>query len=249
MEREPNRGDDGPLRACVAVLVVGRNDLIRRGLSSIAERGGLRVVGECRTPESGTAMLRRMAADVAVVDAEPEDTASTALADLAAACPLLVLVPDGDMDSALGALLAGARGCVARSSVADVLLAELHVAAHGETVIPRLMVDELLRSVTGRPAADGANGTGGAAAVRERLTAREAEVLGLVVRGWDNAQIGAALYISPRTVKNHIASILGKLEVQNRLQAAVFAVRCGLDGPPLPAGCDVVAPRHPHHGG
>ena len=131
----------------VTVLVVGRNDLMRRGLSSIAERGGLRVVAECPTPGAGLEALKRVRADVVVLDAETEDASVSNLAALAAACPLLVLVPDGDMTAALGALQAGARGCVSRSSPGDVLLAEIYVAAYGETVIPRSMAQELLRSI------------------------------------------------------------------------------------------------------
>jgi DNA-binding NarL/FixJ family response regulator len=99
-------------------------------------------------------------------------------------------------------------------------------------VISRAMVQELLRSIRSihsdpGAARDGA-GSDRSRTIRDRLTSREIEVLELVAKGWDNAHIGAALYISPRTVKNHIASILEKLELENRIQAAVCAVRSGL---------------------
>jgi DNA-binding NarL/FixJ family response regulator len=209
------------------VLVVGRSDLVRRGLSSIAERGGLRVVAECRTPEAGIDAVARTRVNVAVMDADAGDASSPHVAALASACPLLVLAPDGDVRTALTALRAGARGCVPRSSPADVLLAEIRVAAHGETVIASSTALELLRTF-----ADDTTGDGAAARlhrkVHDRLTSREIEVLKLISKGWDNARIGAALFISPRTVKNHVASILEKLELENRVQAAVCAVRVGL---------------------
>lgn len=211
------------------VLVVGRSDLVRRGLSSIAERGGLRVVAECRTPEAGIDAVARTRVSVAVMDADAGDASSPQVAALASVCPLLVLAPDGDVRASLTALRAGARGCVPRSSPADVLLAEIKVAAHGETVIASATARELLRAF-----ADGTAGDGATAhlhrKVHDRLTSREIEVLELISKGWNNARIGAALFISPRTVKNHVASILEKLELENRIQAAVCAVRVDLAG-------------------
>ena len=186
-------------------------------------------MAECADAQSGHGGARRGPADVACSTSDSDDVDADHLAALAAACPLLVLVPDGDMRAALGALQAGARGCVSQSSPADVLLAEMQVAAHGETVIPRPLAQQLLRSIDtesgegGEPAASAYDPT-----IRDRLTSRELEVLGLVARGWDNAHIGAVLFISPRTVKNHIASILEKLGLENRVQAAVCAVRSGI---------------------
>jgi DNA-binding NarL/FixJ family response regulator len=231
------------------VLVVGRNDLMRRGLSSIAERGGFRVLAECATPKVALELLGGTGAHVAVLDADAGEASADYLGELAEACPLLVLVPDGDMDAVLGALQAGARACASRSSPADVLLAEIHVAAYGETVIPRSLAQQLLRSLE----TESGNGHDPSSpahhpTIRERLTSRELEVLELVAHGWDNARIGAVLFISPRTVKNHIASILEKLGLENRVQAAVCAVRSGLvDGgelEPATAAGSVPAPNH-----
>ena len=185
------------------------------------------MVAECRTPQAGIDALARTMVNVTVLDADTVDTSSPQVAALASACPLLVLAPDGDIRAALTALRAGARGCVPRSSPADVLLAEIKVAAHGETVMASATALELLRTF-----ADDTAGDGVAARlhrkVHDRLTLREIEVLELISRGWDNGHIGAALFISPRTVKNHVASILAKLELENRIQAAVCAVRVGL---------------------
>src|SRR4029079_13310827 len=94
-------------------------------------------------------------------------------------------------------------------------------------VIASSTARELLRTfadgTTGRAAAERLHRE-----VHGRLTTREIDVLKLISRGWDNARIGAALFISPRTVKNHVASILEKLELENRVQAAVCAVQVGL---------------------
>jgi DNA-binding NarL/FixJ family response regulator len=217
-------------------------------LSSIAAHGGFRVVAECRTPQAGIAAVAQTMVDVAVMDADAAELASPKVAELAAACRLLLLVADDDVAVALGALRAGARGCVPRSSPADVVLAAMRVAAHGETVVGRSTIAELLRHDKVRLADAGA--AGWSHDVLERLTQREIEVLLLITNGWDNTHIGAVLFISPRTVKNHVARILEKLGLENRIQAAVFAVRLGLtesDGHSRDGA--LAHPRQPPSGG
>jgi DNA-binding NarL/FixJ family response regulator len=210
-------------RRSPAVLVVGRNDLMRRGLSSIAERGGFGVVGECVTAGAAVHLLGTTAVDLALLDVD--SAVIDEVARLARACPLLVLGPDGDKAAVRAVLGAGARGCVPRSTPADVLISEMHIAAHGETIVPESLAVELVSLIP----SVAVNGTAAdTTPVGERLTARERQVLELVARGWDNAHIGSVLFISPRTVKNHIASILEKLGLENRVQAAVCAVRHGL---------------------
>jgi DNA-binding NarL/FixJ family response regulator len=96
-------------------------------------------------------------------------------------------------------------------------------------VIASSTAQELLRTFPDGTAGDGATARLHRK-VHDRLTSREIEVLELISKGWNNARIGAALFISPRTVKNHVASILEKLELENRIQAAVCAVRVDLAG-------------------
>jgi NarL family two-component system response regulator LiaR len=79
---------------------------------------------------------------------------------------------------------------------------------------------ERIRAATASPAAE--------QAIRAELSEREIEVLKLIANGKDNSQIAADLHISPKTVKNHISNILMKLQIENRIQAAVYAVRSGI---------------------
>ena len=202
------------------VLVVGTNELIRRGICSVAEGGGLEIVAESSTPGDALRLLGTANADAVVLDFEPEHIREPAISRLADARPLLVLVSDPDAPTALAALFAGARGCVSRSSSAEVLIAQIMVAVHGEMIVAPAMADHLIR--TAHAEGDVLDVAG---LIQRQLTAREVEVLRLVTNGWDNATIGATLFISPRTVKNHIASILEKLGLDNRIQAAVWAVR------------------------
>jgi DNA-binding NarL/FixJ family response regulator len=209
-------GAGGPLR----IIVVGQNELIRRGICSVAEHGGLEIAAEAASPAEALTLLRSNPTDAVVLDYEAEHTRDPAISDLAGACPLLVLVSDPDAPTALAALFAGARGCVSRSSSAEVLIAQIMVAVHGEIVVAPAMADHLIRTAHAEDAV-----TDTAGMIHRQLTPREVQVLRLVANGWDNATIGATLFISPRTVKNHIASILEKLGLENRIQAAVWAVR------------------------
>jgi DNA-binding NarL/FixJ family response regulator len=116
----------------------------------------------------------------------------------------------------LQAILAGAHGCLLKDATIDEIVAGVEAAARGDGVISPQLTGNLMRSIRTRSV-----GTGPLA----RLTPREREVLDLLVEGCDNAEIAVRLYISQFTAKNHVASILDKLGVHNRLQAAVLAVR------------------------
>jgi DNA-binding NarL/FixJ family response regulator len=100
------------------------------------------------------------------------------------------------------------------------VVAGVHAASRGESLISPQVAGNLLRRIRGRRRHTGAS--------RPRFTKREQQVLDLLIEGHDNVQIARELYISPSTVKNHVSSILDKLGVDNRVQAAVEAVRIGV---------------------
>jgi NarL family two-component system response regulator LiaR len=96
-------------------------------------------------------------------------------------------------------------------------------AAIGESLISPTIAGKVLERVRSASASPDAAET-----IRSELSDREIEVLKLIANGKDNAQIAADLHISPKTVKNHISNILMKLQIENRIQAAVYAVRSGI---------------------
>jgi DNA-binding NarL/FixJ family response regulator len=137
---------------------------------------------------------------------------------------VIVLTISVEQSQVLDALLAGASGYLLKDAEGAEIVAGIRSAAAGDAMIsPRIAgkLVERLREVDDRAAE----------AVRledNTLTERESEILRLIASGADNAAIADQLIISPKTVKNHVASILEKLGLENRIQAAVYAVRRGL---------------------
>jgi DNA-binding NarL/FixJ family response regulator len=136
---------------------------------------------------------------------------------------VLVLTVSADDETVADAIEAGASGYLLKDASGDEIASGVRAAAAGEALISPRIAARLLERM--RPA-EGSQGPGSGTGAE--LTDREAEVLRLLAAGRDNAGIAQELYISPRTVKNHISSILAKLHVDNRIQAAVYAVRKGL---------------------
>jgi DNA-binding NarL/FixJ family response regulator len=121
--------------------------------------------------------------------------------------------------TALEALAAGVCGCIAADAPVDDIVQSIRTVLRGDTFICPRVSRVVARRLQLQVAA---------AYTRPELTRREREVLALVALGWENAQIGRALHLSPATVKHHLSTLYAKLDVDNRIQAAVRAVTEGL---------------------
>jgi DNA-binding NarL/FixJ family response regulator len=209
------------------VLLVDDHDLFRTGLHTLLEGEGVDVVGEARTGSDAVAKIRSLAPDVVVMDLNmPGISGVEATAKIAMIAPMtrvLVLSASDQDNDVMDAIMAGACGYLLKDSGLDELLAGIRAAANGESLISPAIAGKVLQ----RLRASGSS-LRGDDSVASELSEREMQVLRLVANGNDNAQIAAELHISPKTVKNHISNILMKLQIENRIQAAVFAVRSGL---------------------
>ena len=178
------------------------------------------MVGEAPGPAAAITTARALDPDVILMHlGAPGMAAADAVRllarEVAGANVIVVTVPsDAEL---LGVLAAGASGALVDEAPADEIVAAIRAAAAGDAVFSPAIATALMRRL--RLLGDGR--------VPE-LSARELEVLALVARGWDNARIAGALHLSTGTVKHHISSILRKLDVENRTQAAVRAVQHGL---------------------
>ena len=123
----------------------------------------------------------------------------------------------------MDAIVAGACGYVLKDVSIEQLILGIRAAAKGEALISPAIATKVLQRV--RAAGSSRHE---AELIESELSDREIQVLKLVANGQDNARIAADLHISPKTVKNHISNILMKLQIDNRIQAAVYAVRSGL---------------------
>ena len=210
------------------VLLVDDHDLFRTGLRNLLrEYGGVSVVGEAANGVEAVRLVRELAPEVVVMDLNmPTMDGVEATRHITALSPLtrvIVLTISEDDTDVMDAIVAGACGYLLKdASIADVV-SGIRSAAVGASLISPTIASKVLNRVRASTADENM-----AESIRAELSDRELEVLRLIANGKDNAQIAAELVISPKTVKNHISNILMKLQIHNRIQAAVYAVRSGL---------------------
>jgi DNA-binding NarL/FixJ family response regulator len=208
-------------------VLVDDDELLRRALRDALDGEGLAVVGMAPSADEALGLVADNAPDVVVMDlgtAEPSGIEATRrIATLAPNTRVLVLTRSAEKHEVLEAILAGACGYLVKDAPAESLVSSIKAAAAGETVISPKIAGQLLDQIRGWDKSSEA-----AAAIRALLTPREIEVLKLLAAGKDNLEIAEELFISRRTVKNHISNILSTLQLQNRIQAAVHAVRSGI---------------------
>ena len=209
------------------MLIVDDHDLFRTGLRNLLEEQGVQVSGEAASGNDAVRSVREDAPDVVVMDLNmPGMGGVEATRHIAAIAPLtrvvVLTISDEDAD-VMDAILAGACGYLLKDSSIDELMAGIRAAWRGESLISPGIAAKVLQRVRATSAQPEIADT-----IRSELSEREIEVLKLIANGKDNAVIAAELHISPKTVKNHISNILMKLQIDNRIQAAVYAVRSGI---------------------
>jgi DNA-binding NarL/FixJ family response regulator len=216
-----------PTAETLRVLLVDDHDLFRTGLRNLLEEQGVQVIGEAADGQQAIRLVRELAPDVVVMDLNmPGMTGVEATRQVTSLAPLtrvvVLTISDQDED-VMNAILAGACGYLMKDSSIQDLMQGIRAAAVGESLISPHIAAKVLQRMraTGTSEQD-------AATIRAELSDREIEVLKLIANGKDNAQIAGELHISPKTVKNHISNILMKLQIDNRIQAAVYAVRSGI---------------------
>jgi two-component system, NarL family, nitrate/nitrite response regulator NarL len=215
-------GEVVPADDAVRVFVVDDHDLFRGGAVKLLREQGIAVVGEADSGERAVALVPRLAPDVVLMDLNLPGMSGVettrVLSEIAPRSRIVVLTVLAADEDVLDALLAGACGYLLKDATIEQIVDGVEAATRGESLISTRVAGTLVRGVRQpTPAHDDA-----------QLTAREIQVLDLVAQGFDNRRIAGSLYISQHTVKNHIASILRKLAVENRIQAAVRAVRGGI---------------------
>lgn len=211
------------------VLLVDDHPMLRRGLRSLLEEvGGATVVGEAGDGETAIALALELEPDVVVMDlAMPGVSGIEATRRLADARPdlgVLVLTMSDDDASVFAALRAGARGYVLKGQAGTEFLDAVRAVARGEAVYGPGVAGRIRGFLLGGPVG-GANAD---APPFPELTPREREILDLLADGCPNAEIARRLYLSPKTVKNHLTNVFAKLQVADRAQAVVRARQAGL---------------------
>lgn len=213
----------------VRILVADDHALIREGLRKILEfEDDLQVVGESGDGPTTLAKARQLKPDVVTLDVSMPgmsglDVARTLREELPGV-KVIILTMHDDQDCLLNAVRAGGQAYLLKDSEPDKLIEAIRTVHQGGTYFPPELVGHLVqdyRKVTGEVAAAGEALT----RIRGQLTERESEILKLIAQGANNREIADQLFISEKTVKNHVSSILRKLELDDRTKAAVFALK------------------------
>jgi DNA-binding NarL/FixJ family response regulator len=222
----PAQRERETLAVPVRVVVADQHPFARQGLIKLLTESGLDVVGEAANCVALLEAVELTAPDVVVIDA-----------DMTGACPLqvirdvtggtppcrvLVLSTSGQEGDVSAAILAGASGFLLKDRPVDEVVMGIRAAAAGGSLISPWITPTLFGSM---PEPESIDPDPPPVGLSERLSERELDVLRLMADGKGNREIGEALFIEAGTVRNHVSRVLKKLDVDNRVQAAVRAVR------------------------
>jgi DNA-binding NarL/FixJ family response regulator len=217
----------------IRVLLVDDQALIRAGFRMILDaEEDLEVVGECADGTQAVDSARRLSPDVVLMDIRmPEMDGIEATRQIAArdgeAGPRVLMLTTFDLDEYVyDALRAGASGFLLKDVPAEELVAGIRVVAQGDALLAPSVTRRLIQEFSRGPVAHQS-----APAELEELTPRELEVFGLIARGMSNSEIAAELVVSETTVKTHVARVLMKLGIRDRVQAVVLAYESGVVAP------------------
>ncbi len=211
----------------IRVLVVDDHPLFRQGvLFTLGHNSDIEIVGEGENGRQAIEMSQVLRPDVLLLDITmPESDGLQAAAEVRRVSPetaIVMLTASEESDDLIAAVKAGARGYVVKGAGAGEVVEAVLAAARGDAYITPRMAGNLLREMTRQPGAD----------PLAELTERERQVLVLVARGLSNKEVGSELGLAEKTVKHYLTSVLQKLHVRSRVEAALLAQRHGINQNP-----------------
>jgi DNA-binding NarL/FixJ family response regulator len=206
------------------VLLVDDHELVRQGISAmLASSGDITIVGNARSGREAIEVARKELPDIVLMDVRMPDMdgleATRKIKEERPRTAVIMLTMHDNPTYLRDAVRAGAAGYLLKDVSKDELVDAVRQVATGGAFIESQMLKGMLSEM--KP-------TGQATPAAKNLTKREREILSLVAEGMSNREIAEKLVLSPETVKSHVAAILEKLNVSDRTQAAIYAVRNGL---------------------
>jgi two-component system, NarL family, response regulator DevR len=209
------------MTAPIRVFLLDDHEVVRRGLRDLLEsEGDIEIVGEAGTAAEATARIPALRPDVAVLDARlPDGSGIDVCRDVRSVDPdikALVLTSYDDDEALFAAILAGAAGYVLKQIGSSDLLDVVRRVAAGQSLIDPALTARVLDRVRHGPEEH---------EELAALTEQERKILALIAEGLTNRQIGERMFLAEKTVKNYVSSILSKLEVARRAEAAAYLAR------------------------
>jgi DNA-binding NarL/FixJ family response regulator len=203
----------------IRVFLLDDHEVVRQGLRALLESGGdIVVVGESGLAQEAAARIPALRPDVAVLDARLPDGSGIEVCrtvrSVDPAIKALILTSYDDDEALFAAIMAGAAGYVLKEITGQDLIGAVHQVAAGNSLIDPALTARVLERVRNGP---------GTAPELAGLTEQELKLLALIAEGLTNRQIGERMFLAEKTVKNYVSSILAKLGLERRTQAAVLA--------------------------
>lgn len=221
--------NEPPAERPLRLLLVDDHEVVRQGLAALlARRPAFQVVAEAGTVAEALAAARRFRPDLVIMDVRlPDGTGIEACRDIRAEMPeirVVMLTSYPDEEAVLAAIMAGASGYLLKQIRGRDLVEALESVGRGASLLDPAVTERVLERVRRMAAGDGHDELA-------ELTSQERKILMLVAEGKTNREIAAQVFLSDKTVKNYVSSILSKLNLQRRAQAAAFVAKHRL-------GCD-----------
>ena len=215
----------------ITVAVVDDEQLIRDALAQALAADGLELVGEATNAADAIKVVMDLRPDVVVMDLKLSGSQGVGVIEqlglLAPASRMLILTRS-EKNRVVEAIVAGASGYILKSAKPETIIAAVRATAAGESVISSEIAGKLLQRIRELDIPIASQEESAASTIRAALTPRELEIFTRLASGKSNSEIARELSLSTNTISNHIASILPKLHLDNRIQAAVQAVRSGI---------------------
>jgi len=205
----------------IRVYLLDDHEVVREGLRAMLEASGdIEVVGESGSADEATSRIPALRPHVAVLDGRlPDGSGIEVCRAVRAVDPeirALILTSYDDDEALFAAIMAGAAGYVLKDIKGTDLVDTIHRVAAGQSLIDPALTARVLERVRNGPAT---------APELAGLTEQELKLLGFIAQGLTNRQIGEQMFLAEKTVKNYVSSILAKLGVERRTQAAVLAAK------------------------
>ncbi|WP_086055602.1 response regulator transcription factor [Protofrankia coriariae] len=205
----------------VRVFVLDDHEIVRRGMRELLEsQGDIKVVGEAGLAAEALRRIPALRPDVAILDARlPDGSGIDVCRDIRSGTPevpCLILTSHDDDEALFAAIMAGAAGYVLKQIRGNDLIGAVRTVASGQSMLDPAVTQRVLTRLRDGAPEDRLLST---------LSERERQILGLIAEGLTNRQIASRIHLAEKTVKNNVSSILEKLGLTSRTQAAVFATK------------------------